>query len=182
MGRATVTVSPRRSTNGGTQNNMDVRYVNAFVGSIRNVFRTMLGIEVEFQRPVVKSSIESRADVSAVIGFSGDASGVVVLAFGLDVATGTASKFAGAQLTLGHPDFADALGELANMVAGGAKANFEGLDVSISLPSVITGQGHEVLNSKVHPSLMIPCQCSLGGFSVEVAMKVDKKSLVGAAS
>lgn len=161
---------------------MDVRYINAFVGSIQNVFKTMLQIDVEFAKPAIKDSIESRADVSAVIGFSGDASGIVVLAFSNEVAISAASKFAGVDMDTQHSDFPDALGELANMVAGGAKANFEGLDVSISLPSVITGKGHEVLNSKSHPSLLIPCKCSLGEFGVEVAMRVDKNAMVGAAS
>ncbi len=76
-----------------------------------------------------------------------------------------------------HPDFADAIGELANMIAGGAKSNFDGLAVTISLPSVVIGDPHEVIVTGAPsgaPRLIIPCQTELGQFHVEVAMVVGE--------
>ncbi len=160
---------------------MDVRFINPFVKAISNVYSTMLSDEVAFGKPVVKTPDSERPDVSAIIGFSCDASGAAILCFRKDVALKTAGRFAGIELTLDHPDFADALGELANMVAGGAKGDFEGLAVSISLPSVIVGEGHEVVRSNVNPSLVIPVRSEFGPFTVEVSMKVEKKAAVGAA-
>lgn len=161
---------------------MDVRFINPFIKSIRNVYKTMMSVEVTFGKPFVKNSGDTNPDVSAVIGYSGDASGAVVIAYQKDAAIKTASSFAGEELDVHHPDFADALGEIANMIAGGAKAEFEGLDINISLPSVIVGDNHEVSNSKVHPSLTIPCESSLGAFKVHVSMKAAKPAAVGAAS
>ncbi|HPD28353.1 MAG TPA: chemotaxis protein CheX [Phycisphaerae bacterium] len=155
---------------------MDVRYINPFIGAVKHVFRTMLGTDIMISKPRLRAPDESNADVSAVIGFSGDAAGCVILCFRTDAAVKTASKFAGNELTPQHPDFSDALGELANMVAGQAKAQFEGLSVSISLPSVIIGRDHEVLQSKITPRLVIPCDSPLGRFAVEVAMVVEKKT------
>ena len=162
---------------------MDVRYINPFVKSIKNLFQTMLSTDVAFGRPFIPSPEDDwRTDVSGVIGFSGDASGAVILAFSMDTATKLASQFAGDTMTAEHPDFADAIGELANMVAGGAKPEFEGLDISISLPSVIVGEKHEVSNSRIHPGLVIPCETALGNFRVHVAMKVENLATVGASS
>ncbi len=162
---------------------MDVRYINPFMKSIKNLFQTMLTTDVSFGKPFVpRPDDDSRPDVSGVIGFSGDASGAVVIAFGKETAVRAASQFAGTNLHLDHPDFADAIGELANMIAGGAKAEFEGLDVNISLPSVIVGERHEVTNSKVHPGLAIPCNTPLGNFRVHVSMKVEQAAAVGAGS
>ncbi len=161
---------------------MDVRYVNPFVKSVSNVFKTMLHTDVTVGKPYLKTPHCDRPDVSGVIGLSGDVTGVVVLGFSKNVAIAVAEKFVGTSLTVDHPDFADALGELANMVAGGAKASFEGINASISLPSVIVGENHEVIKSKANPSLVIPCDSPMGHFTVEVAMKVEAQVAVGAAS
>ena len=161
---------------------MDVRYINPFIKSIGNVFKTMLSVDIAFDKPRLTAEKMDRPDVSGVIGFSGDASGAVVLSFQKHVAAKIVSQFAGAELDIGHEDFADAIGELANMVAGGAKSDFEGLDISISLPSVIIGEKHEVSPSNAYPQLVIPCNSPLGSFNVCVTMKIEKPAMAGAVS
>jgi chemotaxis protein CheX len=86
-----------------------------------------------------------------------------------------ASKFAGVEMTQAHPDFSDALGELANMVAGQAKSKFEGISATISLPSVVIGRDHVVSQSRHAPRLALPCDSVLGRFCVEVAMVVVER-------
>lgn len=153
---------------------MDVRYINAFVKSIRNTFETMCALSVTTGKPELKTGIDPYSDVTGVIGFSGDAAGSVVLHFRFEAASRIASRFAGVEITPQHPDFADAVGELANMVAGGAKAHFEGLNISISLPSVIVGEKHNVSASKSAPRLIVPCTTEVGVFHVEVGMVLKK--------
>jgi chemotaxis protein CheX len=157
---------------------MDVRYINPFMRAIRNVFQTMLKLDVSMQKPHVKNEAKASADVSGVIGFSGDATGCVVLSFPRDVACKVASTFAGTPIDLESPDMIDAIGELANMVAGNAKKDFEGVRICISLPSVVIGHDHIVSQSRMVPRLVLPCQSPLGDFYVEVAMKVDKPVVV----
>lgn len=154
---------------------MDVRLINPFIAAVRNVFQTMLQTEVMVSKPVVKQVDEHGADVSAVIGLSGDAVGAVVLSFPLATASKVASKFGGVEMTPSHPDFCDALGELANMVAGQAKSKFDGITASISLPSVIIGKEHVVNQSRHAPRLALPCDSVLGRFCVEVAIVVEKR-------
>ncbi len=153
---------------------MDVRYINPFIASIKNVFSTMVQTEVTVGKPVLKPTNDRAVDVSSVIGLSGDIVGAVVLGFSCDVACKLASTFAGIEMTLDHADFSDAIGELANMVAGNAKKDFTGHDVSISLPSVIVGKGHHVSQLKTSPRLVIPCSSAAGSFDVEIAMVVKK--------
>lgn len=153
---------------------MDVRFINPFIASTKTVFKTMVATDITIGKPyIIRANEEQSADVSAVIGMSGDAVGCVVLSLPMETACNTASKFAGMPLTQGHPDFSDALGELANMVAGQAKAKFESLNVSISLPSVIVGQEHVVSQSRAKPRLALPCHSDLGNFTVEVVLVVD---------
>ncbi len=157
---------------------MDVKYINPFVGAVRNVFHTMLGVEVTIGKPYMKTDERASADVSAIIGFSGDAAGCVVISFPMAVGAKCASTFGGEEMDANHPDFADALGELANMVAGNAKKDFEGVEISISLPSVIIGEKHTVSRSNTFPRLVIPCETTLGEFFVEVGMKIERPATV----
>jgi len=154
---------------------MDVKYINPFIASVRNVFGTMLHLDVEFGKPQVKNDEQHSHDVSAIIGLSGDVVGAVVLSFPKLAAMRIASAFAGAELTDSDDDFADAIGELANMVSGNAKKDFDGLSVLISVPSVVIGTGHTITNTKVTPRLVLPCTTPAGSFVVEVGMrKVDQ--------
>ncbi len=158
---------------------MDVRYINPFIVSIKDVFGTMAGVEVQVLKPMMKVGHSETVGVTGVIGLSGDATGACLLCFPTDVACKLASAFAAEEMSESHPDFADAIGELANMVAGGAKGQFEGLAVSISLPSVVIGDPHEVIvtgASSGTPRLIIPCQTELGQFHVEVAMVVGEQA------
>lgn len=157
---------------------MDVRFINPFIASIKNVFSTMVATDIQIGKPfIVKASEEPGADVSSVIGLSGDAVGCVVLGLPMQTAINAASKFAGIEMTQDHPDFGDALGELCNMVAGQAKANFgDEFQVTISLPSVIIGKEHVVSQSRAKPRLALPCESALGKFHVEVAMVIEKKA------
>lgn len=162
---------------------MDVKFINAFVSSIQNVFETMLNTQVSVGKPMLKQADLVSAEVSGIIGLSGEVQGSVVLSFEKEPACRIASTFAGEEMTLGSPDFADAIGELVNMVAGNAKKDFTRYEVSISLPSVIIGKGHTVSQSRVWPFLVIPCKTPLGDFNVEVALITKKAPVpVGAAT
>ncbi len=154
---------------------MDVRYVNPFVKSICNTYETMCNLAVTVGKPQLKTGDKPATDVSSIIGFSGDAAGSVVLHFSFETASKVATAFAGIDIDQKHPDFADALGELANMVAGGAKAQFDGLSISISLPNVIVGHNHNVSASKSTPRVVIPCTTDAGTFQVEIGMVLAKQ-------
>jgi chemotaxis protein CheX len=153
---------------------MDVRYINPFIKSVCNTFQTMCKLKVHVGQPALKTADDPLTDVSGVIGFSGDAAGSVVLHFAFDTASRIATAFAGTDIHPEHPDFADAIGELANMVAGGAKCQFEGLNINISLPNVIVGRNHNVTASRNTPRILIPCSSDVGVFHVEVGMVLGK--------
>jgi chemotaxis protein CheX len=153
---------------------MDVRFINPFVQSVKRVFETMVHVKMTVGRPYLKPDSPTAADVSGIIGFSGDAAGAVVISFPKDVACKAASNFAGIDIDEKHADFADAIGELANMVAGNARKEFTDLNIRISLPSVVIGEQFLVSNSKTTPRIIIPCKCELGEINVEVAMEAVK--------
>ena len=71
---------------------------------------------------------------------------------------------------LGADEVNDAIGELVNMVSGGAQAQFDGKSVGISTPTVVMGSGHNVFGRKSMTTIEIPCTSDIGEFNVEVSL------------
>ena len=155
---------------------MDPKFISAFIKSISNVFSTMLQLPVEVGEPTIKMGDESPFDVSGIIGMSGEVVGSVVLCFPGDTAERIVAIFTGEQMSIDSDDFPDAIGELVNMVAGGAKGMFDDREVSISCPSVIVGEGHSVSRLKDVPCVLIPCSTDCGEVVIEVAIQDRKKT------
>ena len=152
---------------------VSVKLIVPFINSVRSVFDKMLGAATTFERPSVKTVPVPLYDVSAIIGFSGTIVGSVVVSFPKSTAIRAVAAFTGMELTPDHPDFADAVGELANMIAGGAKKDI-GANAGITCPSVIIGSGHSIARLRDVPCFAIPCSGELGSFAVEVSIKEVK--------
>ncbi|XVJ59455.1 MAG: chemotaxis protein CheX [Tepidisphaera sp.] len=153
---------------------MDVRYITPFIEAVRSVFSTMIHIDVTLGKPHVSETLP-RFDISGIIGMSGDVVGSVVLSFPAPVAKVVIGKFAGSDLPITSPDFADALGEIVNMISGAAKAKFEGKKVSISTPSVVIGPGHTIARTARTVCISLPCQVYCGEFSIDVAIRDEAR-------
>jgi chemotaxis protein CheX len=150
---------------------MDVRYINPFITAVQSFFDSMLGELVVISKPALKTSSDPHIDVSALIEFSGDAAGCVMLCFPKRAAAKIASKLAGRSVsTLELTALSDALGEMANMVAGQAKAKLPQTGVSISLPRVVLCADDIESISEQSPVIVLRCDSGLGRFSVEVMM------------
>lgn len=149
---------------------MDPAYITPFVSSITNVFETMLQLPVSVGAPGIKDTSIPTYEVLGIIGMTGDVEGTVVLSFPTAAAERAVTLFTGMELAADHEDFADAIGELVNMISGGAKAQFTGKDVGISTPTVVVGSGHNVYGRKNMTTIEIPCTCDIGEFNVEVSL------------
>ncbi len=151
---------------------MIAEYITPFIDSTRSVLDTMLQMKTEFGKPEMRASIPSaNHDVSGIISMSGDVIGSVVLGFPMDSAVKMVAKFVGMEMAPDSEDFSDAIGELVNMISGGAKAKFEGKSVSIGCPSIVIGSGHIVQSPKDSMCIAIPFSCESGRFEVEVSIK-----------
>jgi chemotaxis protein CheX len=150
---------------------MDVTFVNPFLKATTDTFKTMMGIDPQMGKPIVKNTSEHHYDVSGVIGISGEAQGSIAISFSKLAALKTASKMLGVELKIVGPELTDAIGEIANIIAGYAKQYLTQFKVSISLPNVIIGSGHELVAPTGISAIVIPYKCELGEFAVEVALK-----------
>ena len=121
---------------------MKVEYINPFVTSVTSVFATMLDCRIGRGEPFVKEGSQPHHEVSGIIGLSGKAKGTVVLSLEPDVALAATEAMLLERPPEINSDVVDAVGELTNVVAGGAKARLEHFALSVSLPTVIIGREH----------------------------------------
>lgn len=166
----TTTPSSPAADPAARAHNIDPKVVVGFVNAVRSVLSTMVGLPTTIGKPVIKSEPIPSYDVSGIIGFSGGIVGSAVISFQKEAAMHIVEAFAGSPIAPDSPDFADAIGELANMIAGNAKRDL-GASASISCPSVIMGHGHVVARLSDVPCLTIPCSTPVGAFAVEVCIK-----------
>ena len=144
-----------------------------FIRSLQEVLSTMASTHVTVGKPTKKCDPIPTFDVSGIIGFSGDFIGSMVLSFRRSTALSIVKAFSGLDCAAESPDFADAIGELANMIAGSAKKAFGG--TNISLPTVIIGSGHIIARMQDVPCIVIPCDSPGGDFAVEINVKSVSK-------
>lgn len=154
---------------------MEAKYLNPFVEAATNALEIMAGIKMTRGTPAVEQKFQSFADVSGVIGFAGDVKGAVILSFPMELAQ-TVYK----ALTMDDQDgdadaLSDTVGELANMVAGGAKRPLSemGLNINISVPSVVAGKDHTIQISSSGPILIVPFHHDDMTFYVQINMKTE---------
>ena len=144
--------------------------VQPFMTAVKEVFAKMTGVEITVERPFLKTVTGCSYEVCGIIGFSGQISGSVVVSFSDAAAINLVEAFAGSRMDRTDPDFADAIGELANMIAGSAKQRLGGA-ASISVPSVVIGKGYSIASMRTIPCLVIPCKSAKGDFAIEVCIK-----------
>ena len=147
-----------------------MKLIMPFMNAVRDVLQTMAHVQTTVQKPYLKTDASASYQVCGIIGFSGQVTGSVVLSFSDSAAEKIVEAFAGAKFARTEPDFADAVGELANMIAGSAKQHLGGL-ASISVPSVVIGEKYVVASMHNIPCVVIPCTTAFGSFAVEVCIR-----------
>ncbi len=149
---------------------MKVEHIDSFLTSVVSTFDTMLGCKLTPREPFVKPAFQPEHEVSGVIGLSGKAKGAVILSLCHEAALSASEALLGQRPTEIDHDVTDAVGELTNIIAGGAKAKLEHLALSVSLPTVFVGPGHAMeFPHKVAP-VCIPFDCPWGYVAVEVGL------------
>lgn len=153
---------------------MDVAYVNPFITSTIDTFRTMLNIDVRNISAQRKDEKNFPYDVSGIIGLSGEAQGSICMSFPKIMALKVVSKLLGTEIKIVGSEVADGIGEIANIVAGNAKQHLTKYHISISLPKVVIGKGHFLALQQNIPTIIVPFTSSMGNFGMEVSLKTPQ--------
>jgi len=152
---------------------VNVEFINPFIDATKNVFATMCQVEVTRKKLFLKDDYKMLGDVSGVMGLSGVATGTVVVSMPTALACLVVGNMFGeppkAELS---PEVADAVGEIINMISGQAKAALvkTKYHFTISIPSVVTGAGHEVMHKKGTPNIVVLFEGAGHEFSLQVCL------------
>jgi chemotaxis protein CheX len=148
---------------------MKAEHINPFLKSTIETFQTMIGLELKPGKLYLRQET-TNADISGVIGLSGDIRGAVVMAYPEATALAVVSSFVGEESSELNDEVADAIGEITNIITGFAKKELSHLNLSISLPSIVRGSNHMVDMPKEAPVMCIPFSGTCGDFVMEVSM------------
>ncbi len=123
-----------------------------------------------------KSARAPLHEVTGVIGLSGKATGMVVVSFSETLALRSAAALLLADTWEIDDDVIDAVGELTNMIAGGAKAELPQWQMSLSTPSVIVGGAHTVRFPSTIDPVCMSFDTDWGPLALEIGLSVPSTS------
>lgn len=114
---------------------------------VKDIFGTMVGLEDLLHLPIQIDPVTNFTDcISSLVGFAGTYNGLVSLHMPSDLAIRATSCMLGMEVAEVSDDVNDAMGEIANMIAGSFKQHLStsGMDIHISTPSVIHGKEYVI--------------------------------------
>lgn len=149
---------------------MDVNHINPFLHSTSNVFSTMLNCTIQKTGLRVKDGSSPSYEVSAVIGLSGPTCGSVVFSLSRTVALKVAEQFLMEEFSEITSEVADAVGELTNMIAGGAKKELSRHQLYLGLPNVIVGRNHTITFPSNIAPICVDFETPWGPTALEVGL------------
>lgn len=152
---------------------MNVEFINPFLSATLGVLKTMAFTEVTPGKPFLKKDKISRGDVSGVVGITGPPNGSMSLTFSKACIVEIVSNMLGEAFQEVNDDIKDAVGELSNMISGTARNELgnKGYSFKTSIPTVVSGPGHEIRHMCKAPTIAIPFNTKAGPFVVEISFE-----------
>ena len=156
---------------------IDVQLLNPFIAATLDCLTQMAGLAPERKRIFIKTDPLMHGYVTGIIGMSNGITGSCTVSFPQNLARHIIAKFMGEiESNLTDEMICDGIGEVANMVAGGAKRHFATTEYrfDISTPTVILGNPTSLHNPG--GTISIACEFTASPaltetFLIEVALK-----------
>lgn len=153
-----------------TEMKIKVEHVNPFIKATIETFGTMVNLKVTPGKVKLKTAEGLDYDVSGIIGLSGGAKGSVAVSFPRSSALAVVRAITGGK-EISDPEMVDAIGELANIIAGAAKKDLTQFNISISLPTVVMGAKHAINGPVDTVNFVVPFQSECGEFDLALSFK-----------
>ncbi|MCW8848212.1 MAG: chemotaxis protein CheX [Sedimenticola sp.] len=153
---------------------MKAEFVNPFLNSILDVLSTMAQIQATPGKPYVKSERASMGDVSGLIGLAGNQmKGSLAISFTEPVIFQVAKNMLGEEVNTVDDIVTDLVGEITNIVTGGAKRTLSemGYDFDLAIPGVIAGKNHIITHMTKGQTIVLPFHTEQGDFFVEICFE-----------
>lgn len=143
----------------------------AIIHGAESVFAKMCGIELQLLESSELACAALHNDVSGIIAISGALQASITLHFQQNLVFACSESFLGTRPQKLDPEAIDLVGELTNMVAGSAKERLAQDGLSLSLPTVVAGLGHQVAMGSGMQVSAIAFGSPVGCLSIDVGLK-----------
>lgn len=149
---------------------MNVEFINPFLSSMLNVMSTMAQMELTPEKPKLKSDDIAKGDVSGLIGMvSEQTKGSLSITYEGSLAIATMKKMVGEGPDEVNDEIIDLVGEITNMVTGGAKRMLseKGFEFDMATPMVVSGKDHTIHHKADGPVVIIALNSPEGKAYIE---------------
>lgn len=140
------------------------------VKGIKDVFSTMLMVDLDDEAALINQRLSLPSNLSSMIGLGGGIRGVLAIHCPAAVAKAITSSFLGMEVDDLNEDVKDAIGEIANMVAGNLKISFadEGIDIELAIPTSVVGESFNICGAAKAQRVIVPLKMHNDPFWVEL--------------
>jgi len=114
---------------------------------VKNIFSTMVGLDDLLHLPIqIDPETNFKDCISSLVGLAGTYNGLVSLHMPSKLALMITGCMLEMEISEVNDDVNDAMGEIANMIAGSFKQHLSkgGLDIHLSTPSVVNGKEYVI--------------------------------------
>jgi chemotaxis protein CheX len=145
------------------------------VTGTQDVFSTMLMVDLASQGIVENSTCDIESNLTSMIGLGGGIRGLLAVHCPASVAKAITSEFLGMDVEELDDDVKDAIGEIANMVAGNLKVSYAKIDINIELaiPTSVIGESFHVAGINAARRITVPFKMADDIFWVELMYVVN---------
>lgn len=142
---------------------------NSISQATQEIFQTMLMMEASPGEALTERNNCFENSVTAIVGMAGANKGMLAIHIPEPTALVITSSFLMMEVTEVDEDVKDAIGELANMVAGSIKSDLteKGQEFKLSIPSVVCGAEYEIDCLTESDGVCMPFTIEGGNFLVE---------------
>ncbi len=145
------------------------------IAGTKDVFSTMLMVDLEHDEVIENKKCSIKSNLTSMIGLGGGIRGVLAIHCPASVAKAITGTFLGMAVDELDDDVKDAIGEIANMVAGNLKVSYAKMDINIELaiPTSIVGDSFSVNGVTAAKRTVVPLKMADGPFWVELMYVVN---------
>ena len=135
----------------------------------------MIFMDVAAEAPLEQGKQALGCHVSAMIGLTGGFSAMLGIHCPEAVGLAISEAMLGMEIDTIDADVKDALGEIANMTAGGLKKRFsaENMDLELAIPTAISGKSYTIASSTRSNQFIIPFRIEQGQFFIEIKYNLN---------
>lgn len=135
-----------------------------------DIFTTMLMMEIDSSAVDNSNTTTIQSNITSMLGLGGGVRGTLYVHFPEITATAITTSFLGMEVDTIDEDVKDAVGEIANMIAGGIKIFLSSHDIQteLAIPSTVIGNSYRTSRAANIESVQVPFSCPAGPFWVEL--------------